>query len=328
MTQLYNDYVFDGKKPEETEMRACYCEVLIKEAMQNENIVVIDVDTSYSMGTQPFYKAFPERAINCGIMEANGIGVAAGLSSVGFIPFFHAFGIFASRRCFDQVFISCAFQDLNVKIIGADAGVTAMVNGGTHMPFEDIGIMRNIPGMTVIEPADTAMIPYAVRHMANTWGNFYMRYGRRKMMRVYKEGVSFEIGKANILKEGDDVAIVACGIMVREALEAAKTLSEEGIGAMVIDMHTIKPIDSETIIRAAKKCGALVTCENHNVINGLGSAVAEVLCENMPVPMERIGVFESFGEVGTQEYLMKRFGLTAGDIYTKAKKAIARRKSA
>lgn len=325
MTRLWSDFVYYDREPEETEMRACYCEALINEARRNENIVVIDVDTSTSMGTKPFYKAFPERAINCGIMEANGIGVAAGLSSIGFIPFFNAFGVFASRRCYDQVFISCAFQDLNVKIVGADAGVTAMINGGTHMPFEDIGVMRNIPGMTVIESADTVMIPHAVRHMANTRGNFYMRYGRRKMMRVYKDGAPFEIGKANVLKDGADVAIIACGIMVSEALEAAKKLSGEGIEAMVIDMHTIKPVDSETIIRAAEKCGAVVTCENHNVINGLGSAVAEVLCENVPVPMERVGVYESFGEVGTQEYLMERFGLTAGVIFEKAKKAIARR---
>jgi len=324
MTHM-RDYVFDERKPEDIEMRECYCNALISEAERNENVLVIDVDTSHSMGTQKFYKAFPQRAINCGIMEAHGISMAAGLSSVGFIPFFHAFGTFATRRCYDQIFISCAYQDLNVKIIGADAGVTALSNGGTHMPFEDIGIMRNIPGMTVIEPADSVMIPHAVRHMANTWGNFYMRYGRRKMMRVYKSNAPFEIGKANILKDGGDVAVIACGIMVHEALEAAKILSEEGIDAMVVDMHTIKPADSETIIKAAQKCGAVVTCENHNVINGLGSAVAEVLSENMPVPVERVGVVESFGEVGTLEYLMKRFGLTASDICIKARKAIARR---
>lgn len=327
MTEGYSDYAFIERKPEDMEMRECYCNALIKEAEKNDNIVVIDVDTSYSMGTQKFYRVFPRRAINCGIMEAHGIGMAAGLSSVGFIPFFNAFGVFASRRCYDQIFLSCAYQYLNVKIVGADAGVTATSNGGTHMPFEDMGIIRNIPKMTVIEPADTAMIPYAVQYMANTWGNFYMRYGRKKMMRVYKSNAVFEIGKANVLKEGTDVAIIACGIMVHEALEAAKNLSEEGINAMVVDMHTIKPVDSDIIIKAAQKCGAVVTCENHNVINGLGSAVAEVLCGNMPVPLERVGVYESFGEVGTQDYLMKKFGLTAYDICTKAKKAMARRKS-
>ncbi len=249
------DYVFDEKKLEETEMRIHYCNALIKEAEHNENILVIDVDTSNSMGTKQFYKAYPQRAINCGIMEAHGIGMAAGLSSVGFIPFFHAFGTFASRRCYDQIFISCAYQDLNVKIIGADAGVAATANGGTHMPFEDMGIMRNIPNMTVIEPADSAMMPYVVRHMAKTWGNFYMRYGRKKMLRVYRSNAEFEIGKANVIKDGSDIAIIACGIMVREAFEAAKILSEEGIDAMVVDMHTIKPIDSETVINAAKKWG-------------------------------------------------------------------------
>jgi len=325
MTREFNDWVMSEIEREEIEMRECYCNALIEEARRNGNIIVIDVDTSNSMGTKPFYRAFPERALNCGIMEAHGIGMAAGLSSVGFIPFFHAFGVFASRRCYDQVFLSCAYQDLNVKIIGADAGVTATTNGGTHMPFEDMGIMRNIPNMTVIEPADSTMIPQAVRHMANSWGNFYMRYGRRIMMRVYNEKAVFEIGKANVLKEGCDVAIIACGIMVHEALLAAKALSDEGIDAMVIDMHNIKPVDEETVIMAAEKCGALVACENHSVINGLGSAVAEVLCENLPVPMERVGVVENFGEVGTQEYLMEKFGLKASDICSKAKKAMARR---
>lgn len=307
------------------EMRQYYCDALIAEAGRNDKIVVIDVDTSISMGTVPFHEAFPERAVNCGIMEANAVGIAAGLSATGFIPFFQAFGIFASRRAYDQVYLSCAYQDLNVKIIGADAGVTAAVNGGTHMPLEDMGIMRNIPHMTVIEPADGAMIPYAVRHMADTWGNFYMRFGRKKMTRVYGPQAEFTIGRANVFREGFDVAIIACGIMVYEALKAAWTLEAEGIDAAVIDMHTLKPIDQETVIAAAKWCGAVVTAENHNIINGLGSAVAEVLCEHCPVPLERVGVMDEFGEVGSQQYLMERFGLTAEKIYQKAKRVIHRR---
>lgn len=310
---------------DEKEMRQLYCDALIAEAQRNDRIVVIDVDTSTSMGTVPFHKAFPERAINCGIMEANAIGVAAGLSATGFIPFFQAFGIFASRRAYDQVFLSCAYQDLNVKIIGADAGVTAAVNGGTHMPFEDIGLMRNIPRMTVIEPADGAMIPYAVRHMADTWGNFYMRFGRRRMPCVYGPDAEFTIGRANVLREGRDAAIIACGIMVYEALKAAWALEEEGIDAAVIDMHTIKPIDREAIIKAARNCGAVVTAENHNIINGLGSAVAEVLSGHCPVPLERVGVMDEFGEVGSQVYLMERFGLTAEKIREKVQKAIRRK---
>jgi len=310
---------------DQKEMRQHYCDALIAEAKRNDRVVAVDVDTSVSMGTVPFHEAFPERAINCGIMEANAIGVAAGLSATGFIPFFQAFGIFASRRAYDQVYLSCAYQDLNVKIIGADAGVTAAVNGGTHMPLEDMGIMRNIPHMTVIEPADGAMIPRAVRHMADTWGNFYMRFGRKKMTRVYGPQAKFTIGRANILHEGSDVAIIACGIMVYEALKAAWALEDEGIDATVIDMHTIKPIDKDAIITAAKGCGAVVTAENHNIINGLGSAVSEVLSEHIPVPLERVGVMDEFGEVGSQQYLMEHFGLTAEKIIKKAKRAIHRR---
>jgi len=310
---------------DEKEMRQYYCDALIAEAESNDKIVIVDVDTSVSMGTVDFHKAYPDRAINCGIMEANAIGAAAGLSATGFIPFFQAFGIFASRRAYDQVYLSCAYQDLNVKIIGADAGVTAAVNGGTHMPLEDMGLMRNIPHMTVIEPADGAMIPYAVHHMAQTWGNFYMRYGRKQMTRVYGPGTEFQIGRANVLRDGSDVAIIACGIMVYEALKAAWALEEVDIRATVIDMHTIKPIDQDAVIEAAKTCGAVVTAENHNIINGLGSAVSEVLSEHAPVPMERVGVRDEFGEVGSQGYLMERFGLTAENIYEKSKRAIGRK---
>lgn len=309
----------------ELEMRKAYCDALIEQASKNDKVVAVDVDVQYSMGTKPFYERFPERGINCGIMEAHGIGFSAGLSATGFIPFFHAFGTFASRRAFDQVFLSCAYQDLNVKIIGGDAGVTATANGGTHMPFEDVGIMRNIPNMTIIEPADTTMYKQAVEHMVNTYGNFYMRSSRRKAVKIYNDEADFTIGKANILLEGEDVGIISCGIMVHQALLASKMLQNEGISATVIDMHTIKPIDKKAIIDTAKKCGAIVTCENHNIINGLGSAVAEVLSENCPIPLERIGVNDLFGQVGTQDYLMEIYNLTAKDIYRKALKCIERK---
>ena len=314
-------YVMD-----DNEMRAHYCNALMAAAKQDERIVVLDVDTSVSMGTVPFYEAFPNRAVDCGIMEAHAVGMAAGLSATGFVPFLHAFGTFASRRAYDQVFLSCAYQDLNVKIIGEDAGVTAAVNGGTHMPFEDIGLMRNIPGMTVMEPADSAMMPFAVRYMADTYGNFYMRYGRKKMMKIYGPEETFTIGKAKQLRSGGDAAVIACGIMVYEALKAADALQAEGIDITVIDMHTIKPIDRETLIAAARGCGAIVTAENHNIINGLGSTVAEVLGECCPVPLERVGVNDTFGEVGTQEYLMEKFGLTASDICAAIKRVMQRRR--
>jgi len=317
----------DKIKLDDVEMRVAYCDALIEEARQNDRIVAVDADVQYSMGTKKFYDAFPARGINCGIMEAHAVSMCAGMSAVGLIPFFHAFGTFATRRTFDQIFLSCAYQKLNVKIIGGDAGVTAAANGGTHMSFEDIGIIREIPTVTIIEPADVTMYRTAVKTMVDTYGVFYMRSCRRKVMRIYRDDASFIIGKANVLKDGSDVAIFACGIMVYEALMACKTLAEKGISAAVIDMHTIKPIDEGTLIAMAKKCGAVVTAENHNASGGLGSAAAETLVENCPVPMERVGVFESFGEVGTQYYLQKRFGLTANDIAVKAMKCIRRKKS-
>lgn len=306
-------------------MRAAYCEALIDEAKKNKNIVVVDADVSHSVGTEPFYREFPERSINCGIMEAHAIGMSAGMSETGLVPFFHAFGVFATRRAFDQIFLSCAYQKLNVKIIGADPGVTAATNGGTHMPFEDIGLMRLVPGAVIIEPADVTMYKSAVSYMANNYGVHYLRTSRRKTMRIYEDGAEFVIGKANKLADGKDVCIIASGIMVYEALKAADILSEKGISARVLDMHTIKPLDTEAVQAAAKECGAIVTAENHNVTGGLGSAVCEALSEGTPVPAERVGVKESFGEVGTQDFLQKRFGLTADGIVAAALKCISRK---
>ncbi len=308
-------------------MRDAYCEALIAVAEEDPRVLCIDADVMYSMGTVPFARKFPDRAINCGIMEANAVGVSAGLSVTGLIPFFHAFGAFATRRAYDQIFLSCAYAEANVKIIGGDAGVTAAMNGGTHMPFEDIGIMRNIPNMTIIEPTDTTVIRQVVPHMARTYGNFYMRSCRRSVTKIYDGNFRFTVGKGVIIKEGSDLTIIACGIMVYEALKAALTLEEEGIKARVIDMFTIKPIDKELIVECAEKTGAIVTAENHNIINGLGSAVAEVLVENHPVPMERVGVEDRFGEVGEQNFLMEKFGLTADKICYASRKVIKRKSS-
>lgn len=321
MGMLRRAFELDGM-----EMRDRYCVELIAAAERNPNVLCVDVDTAQSMGTKPFYEKYPERAIDCGIMEAHAVGLCAGLSAQGFVPFLHAFGVFASRRAYDQVFLSCAYQDLNVKLIGGDPGVTAAVNGGTHMPFEDAGILRNIPNMTIFEPADAAMLPYAVDHMANTYGNFYMRLFRRKAVRIYEEGAKFTMGKANVLREGNDVAIIASGIMVYEALKAAETLAREGIEARVVDMHTLKPLDAETVVECAHRCRAVVTAENHSVLNGLGSAVAEALGERSPVPLERVGVRDLFGEVGTVEYLKEKFGLTSEVICAKARAAVGRKK--
>lgn len=320
-----SEFLLDTFEVDSKEMRQAYCDALIKEANVNDKLMVIDVDVSHSVGTGKFYEAFPDRAINCGIMEAHAIGMCAGMSETGLIPFFHAFGVFATRRIFDQIFISCAYQDLNVKIIGADPGVTAQTNGGTHMPFEDLGLMRLIPNATIVEPADSTMYDYIVHAMAEQYGVFYLRTSRRKTVKLYKPGTEFKVGKAMKLFDGKDVCIIACGIMVYEAIRAREILKAEGIDAAVIDMHTIKPLDGEAVLEAARKCGAVVTAENHNKVGGLGSAVCEFLAEKHPVPVERVGVDESFGEVGTQAYLQKRFGLTGEEIARKAKIAIQRK---
>ncbi|MBP1586935.1 MAG: transketolase family protein [Clostridia bacterium] len=317
--------LLDNFAPDTVEMRQAYCDAMIREATANEKIMVIDADVSHSVGTGRFYEAFPDRAINCGIMEAHAVGMSAGMSATGLIPFFHAFGIFATRRVFDQIFISCAYQKLNVKIIGADPGVTAATNGGTHMPFEDLGLMRLIPGATIIEPADATMYGQIVHDMASNYGIYYLRTSRRKTVRIYRDGVKFETGKAIQLYDGSDVAIIACGIMVYEAIKARDLLKAEGIDARVLDMHTLKPLDKAAVIGAAVDCGAIVTAENHNAVGGLGSAVCEAVADEYPVPVERVGVFESFGEVGTQDFLQKRFKLTAEEIARKAKICIERK---
>lgn len=318
-------HLAEDHREDSVAMRDVYCNTLMQVEEGNPSVVAVDADVMHSLGTLEFHRRYPEKAINCGIQEANAIGVCAGLSITGFIPFFHTFSTFATRRVYDQVFLSCAYAGANVKIIGGDAGVTTAVNGGTHMPFEDVGIMRNIPGMTVLEPTDAAMLRSIVPQMAKRYGNHYMRMCRRNTVKIYDEGSEFEIGKAAVLKEGTDVTVIAAGIMVYEALKAYEMLKEQNITARIVDMFTIKPIDEDCIVESARLTGAVVTAENHNIINGLGSAVAEVLCERIPVPLERVGVQDEFGEVGEQDYLMKRFHLNAEEICRKALKAMERK---
>ena len=310
---------------EDVAMRDVYCQTLIELTKKNDQIVVLDADLMSSMGMIPFLEAFPERTFNCGVQEANMVGVAAGLSATGKIPFVHTFGTFATRRCYDQVFMSGAYAKANMRIVGSDPGITAAYNGGTHMPFEDLGIMRNIPEMSVIVPTDSIMLKDIIKQLVEVYGMFYIRLLRKNAIKTYKEGQVFEIGKAIKLKEGKDVTIITNGIMVAEALNAAYMLEEKGVSARVLDMFTLKPIDRKKIIECAKETGAIVTAENHNIINGLGSAVAEVLVENIPTPMERIGVKDLFGEVGPVNYLKERFELTASDIVKKVKKVLKRK---
>lgn len=310
---------------ESKEMRAVFAEVMEELAEKDKRVTYLDADIINSIGMTAFWKKHPEKVINCGIQEANMIGMAAGMSATGLIPFAHTFGTFASRRVMDQVFLSAAYAKLNVRIIGSDPGVTAATNGGTHMPFEDMGMMRCIPEVTILEPTDSVMLADLLRQTKDKYGVFYIRLSRKKSEKIYADGATFEIGKAVKLRDGKDVTIFATGICVADALRAADMLAQEGISAGVSNMFTIKPIDEEAIKQAAKETGAIVTAENHNVLNGLGSAVAEVLTANNPCPLERVGVQDRFGEVGDVSYLKKTLGLTAEDIANAAKRSIERK---
>jgi len=311
---------------DEKEMRDAYCDALIAAAEADERVVAIDCDLSTSMGTGRFRARFPQRYFNLGIMEANACSMAAGLSVTGLVPFVHSFAVFASRRMADQVFLSCAYAGLNVKIVGGDAGVSAAINGGTHMAFEDFGVLRSFVGLRLFEPTDNTMMRSLIPQIASEYGVDYIRMPRRGVVKIYEAGETFTPGRAKLLREGRDVTIVASGILVSEALIAANLLANEGIEATVLDCFTIQPLDSEQIAACAGRTGCVVTAENHNVKGGLGSAVAEALGERAPVPLERVGVKNSFGEVGQQDYLMDRFGLRAKEICAASKRAIVRKK--
>ena len=314
-------------QPDKQDMRDAYCDALILAAEQNARVVALDCDLSTSMGTGRFRARFPEHAYNLGIMEANACSMAAGLSVTGYIPFVHSFAVFSSRRMADQIFLSCAYAGLNVKIVGGDAGVSAAVNGGTHMAFEDFGALRSIPHIRLFEPTDNMMMKALIPQIAADCGVDYVRMPRRKVVKIYEAGEVFTPGKAKLLREGTDVTLIASGVLVAEALKAAELLASRGIEARVIDMFTIKPIDIGCVRDCAEKTGCTVTAENHSVIGGLGSAVAEALGETRPVPMERIGIKEAFGEVGSQDWLMDHFGLRAENIVQAAIRVIERKKN-
>lgn len=313
---------------EAREMRAVYGRTLVELAAGDERIVVLDADLMRANGTVVFKERFPDRAIDVGVAEANMIGIAAGLSTTGLIPFPATFTCFASRRVFDQFFISANYARQNVKLTGTDPGIAALLNGGTHMSFEDTGLMRTIPGITIYEPSDPVSLKALLRQAAYRPGCCYLRLHRKPIAPIYAEDESFELGRGKALIDGTDVAIFATGaIMVPEAIAAAAALEADGISAAVVDMHTIKPIDEELVVKYARQCGAILTCENHQVRNGLGSAVAEVLVEQCPVPMARIGAQDQFGEVGEMDYLIKRFGMDAETIAERAKALMKRKES-
>jgi transketolase len=291
----------------------------------DSDAIYLDADLMSCIGTLKYGQQHRDRAIDCGIAEANMAGVAAGLAMAGFKPIIHSFGIFASRRCFDQIFLSGGYAKNDITVIGSDPGVTAAMNGGTHMPFEDVALYRVIPGSTVLEPSDPTCLISLLKQCVDRPGIKYIRTGRKSMAKVYADGTELPIGKAPVLRDGTDVAIFAAGIMIHEAMQAAASLEKQGISAAVVDCYSIKPLDQQTVIAMARKTGAVVVAENANRHGGLYSAVLEVLAENCPVPAANVSVEDEFGEVGTQGYLQQRFGLTAAHIEEQAKAVIARK---
>ena len=306
--------------------RMAYGEALA-ELGDKYDFVVLDADLAGATKTAIFKKKFPERFFDCGIAEGNMMSVAAGIASTGKTVFASSFAMFASGRAFEQIRNSIGYPHLNVKIGATHAGITVGEDGATHQCLEDIALMRTIPGMTVINPADAVEAGAAVEAAINTNGPVYMRFGRYAVPVINdKLDYKFEIGKGILLREGKDVTIVASGLMVAMALEAAETLEKEDISARVINIHTIKPIDKDILLAAARETGALVTAEEHNIIGGLGSAVCEAICEEYPVPVLRVGVNDRFGHSGKVPPLLEMYGLTAENIAANAKKAIALKK--
>jgi len=306
--------------------RQAICEKLMEHAKIDKSITVLCSDSRGSASLAPFFSAFPEQSVEVGIAEQNMIGVAAGLAACGKLPFVHSFTPFATRRCYDQIAISVAYAKQNVKIVGTDPGIMATNNGGTHMSLEDVGIMRAMPTMSVFEPVDSVMLRKLLPEVVKYDKPMYIRLFRKKTESVFDENTKFSLTKAIDLKKGKDVTIIASGIMVARAIEASYILEGRGYSVGVLSVHMIKPIDEEAIVKAAKRSGAIVTAENHNVIGGLGSAVAEVISENAPVPMKRVGVKDRFGEVGNEKYLSEIMGLTVDDIVNAAEEVIAKKK--
>ena len=295
----------------------------LAELGEKYDFVVLDADLAAATKTGTFKKKFPERFFDCGIAEGNMMSVAAGIATTGKPVFASSFAMFAAGRAFEQIRNSIGYPHLNVKIGATHAGITVGEDGATHQCLEDIALMRTIPGMTIINPADAVEARAAVEAALNINGPVYLRFGRMAVPVINEADAKFEVGKGVQMKDGKDVTIVATGIMVNMALEAAKTLESEGISARVINIHTIKPLDKEIVLKAAKETGAIVTAEEHNIIGGLGSAVAEAVCEACPVPVVRVGTNDVYGHSGKVPPLLEMYGLTPANIVAKAKEAIA-----
>ena len=302
--------------------REAYGKALVKLGKINDDVVVLDADLSKSTKTNDFLKAYPNRFFNMGIAEQNLVGAACGFAAAGKIPFASTFAMFATGRAFEVIRNSVCYPKLNVKICATHAGITVGEDGGSHQSVEDISLMRSIPNMTVVVPADGIEAEKMIFAAAEFNGPMYVRLGRSAVPTIFEEDYNFEIGKGVVLRDGKDATIIACGIMVNEAIIAADKLKEENIDVRVINMSTIKPIDTELIIKAAKETKAIITAEEHSIIGGLGSAVSEVVSENHPTIVRKVGVNDSFGESGTPNELLEKYGLTAKNIVDKVKEAL------
>ncbi len=303
--------------------RESYGNALCELGKVNDKVVVFDADLSGSTKTAVFKKAFPERHFNAGIAEMNMAGMAAGMAACGKIPFISTFAVFGTGRIYDAVRNAICYPNLNVKLAMTHAGLTVGEDGATHQMLEDVALMCALPNMTVIVPADDTEAKQVVYAAAEVNGPVYMRFGRGKTDVIFDENYKFEIGKANVLTEGNDVAIFACGIMVAKALKAAEVLKEEGINASVINVATIKPLDEKTVFEYAQKCGCAVTCEEHSVYGGLHSVISQTLVNTKPVPVKAVAVNDTFGESGKPDELLEKYGLTVENIVSKSKEAIA-----
>lgn len=308
------------------EMRAVYCDNLIKYAKKNKDLVVLEADLMGCIGTGRFKEAYPNRFINVGIAEANMIGVAAGLASCGKIPFASSFTPFATRRCYDQIAVSVGYTKMNVKIVGTDPGIMAQNNGGTHMSFEDTALMCQVPDMIVVEPCDTVCLDKLFPQILASDKPMYIRLQRKTTPPIYEDKDKIDLFKANVIRKGKDITIVAAGIMIHRALTAAKELAKNGIEAEIVAVHTYKPLDEATILASVRKTGAVVTAENHHLIGGMGQAIAGCLMSNdVRVPMDMVGIGDRYGEVGREAYLAEIMGLTVEDIIAKANSTLARK---
>ncbi len=304
------------------EMRAVYAACLAEMMEKDKHVCVLDADLSKASGTIKLYQQFPEQMFDCGVAEQNMASIAAGLSSYGFKPWIESFTPFATRRICDQIAISISYAKRNVKIVGTDPGISAQLNGGTHMSMEDIGVIRSIPGMVIFEPVDEVQLRAAMPVLNDYDGPVYMRLFRKEQPVIFHDDYKFDLFKADTIREGKDLTIFVSGMLTADALEAAKLLADEGVDAEVINVHTIKPIDRETVIASARKTGAVLTVENHNVIGGLQSAVLEALAAEK-IPVCAVGVEDRFGEVGKLPYLREAMGLTVENIVAGARKALS-----